>query len=95
VKELGISGTRIYSTASAGVSLTFINPARVNPSTFLQYMVDAREKVEALLSFITAAEFRHACAMANVYSDEEDKLPPIPNPPVPEIDSRRRRDLGI
>jgi hypothetical protein len=25
-KELGISGARIYSAASAGVSLTFINP---------------------------------------------------------------------
>jgi len=39
--------------------------------------------VEAILSFITTAELRHACAMANVYSDEGEKLPPIPKPPEP------------
>ena len=36
-KELGISGARIYSAASAGVSLTFINPAS---SVVLGYDLD-------------------------------------------------------
>jgi hypothetical protein len=62
----------------------------VNSSTFLEYMVDAREKLEALLAFVTAAEFRHACAMANVYSEEAEKLPPLPKPPVPTIGGPKR-----
>jgi hypothetical protein len=61
----------------------------VNSMNFLEYMSGAREKVEALLSFITAAEIRQACAMANVYSDDGDKLPPIPKPPEPTLGRRR------
>jgi hypothetical protein len=48
---------------------------------FLEYMTRARGNLEALFEFVTAAEIRHACAMANVYSDEE-RAPPIPEPPV-------------
>jgi hypothetical protein len=31
--------------------------------------VHAREKIEALLAFVTAAEMRQACAMANVWAE--------------------------
>jgi hypothetical protein len=51
----------------------------------LRYIVEAREQLEALLAMITAAEIRHACAMANVYSNDEDSLPPIPTPPEPLV----------
>jgi len=40
------------------------------------------------------SEIRYACAMANVYSGDGEKLPPIPKPPAPEI-SKRQRKLGI
>jgi hypothetical protein len=49
---------------------------------FLWYMTGAREDIEALLAMITSAEIRMACAIANVYEDNEEKLPPIPKPPV-------------
>jgi hypothetical protein len=58
-----------------------------NSMTFLKY----REKVEALLNFITTAEARHACAMAVVYSDENEKSPPVPKPPVAPIIGKRKR----
>jgi hypothetical protein len=47
---------------------------------FLEYLTDARGKAEALLNFLTSAEIRHACAMANVYAGDKEKLPPIPGP---------------
>lgn len=62
-------------------------------SSMLYYLTGAREKLEALLAFVTAAELRHASAMACVYPD--DDKPPVPNPPSPEIDRQRRRELGI
>jgi hypothetical protein len=52
----------------------------VNSMSFLAYLTSARETTEAILSFITAAEIRHACAMANVYAGDEANLPPIPTP---------------
>jgi hypothetical protein len=61
----------------------------------LWYLTSARERLEALLAYVTAAEFRHASAMACVYSDDDEKLPPVPKPTSPKIDSRRRRELGI
>jgi hypothetical protein len=60
----------------------------VNSANFLKYMVDARKKIEALLAFVTAIEGRHACAMANVYSEDGARLPPIPKPPSPELSRR-------
>jgi hypothetical protein len=52
--------------------------------------------VEAILAFISAAEIRHASAMANVYLDEnEERLPPIPKPPSPELHYRQRSQLGL
>jgi hypothetical protein len=63
----------------------------VNSVSFHGYLTDAREKLEALLAFVTAAECRYACAMANVYSEEAEKLPPIPKPPVPTLGSHHRR----
>jgi hypothetical protein len=68
---------------------------QVRSGKFLEYVVDARGKLEALLSFVTALEIRHACAMANVYLDDEERLPPIPEPPAPEISRRHRRKLKI
>ena len=59
--------------------------------TFLKYLTEGREKVEALLDFITTAEARHACAMAVVYSGDEEKSPPIPRPPSPKRLGRRRK----
>jgi hypothetical protein len=66
-----------------------------NSGTFLWYLTGARERLEAILSFVISAEIRHASAMACVYSDESEKLPPVPKPPSPKMDSRRRRELGI
>jgi hypothetical protein len=62
-----------------------------NSMTFLQYMTDTREKLEALLAFVTSAEVRHACAMANAYPDEKEKQPPIPKPPAEPTIGRRKR----
>jgi hypothetical protein len=62
-----------------------------NSMTFLTYLTDAREKAETLLSFITTAECRHACAMAVVYSDDDAKQPPIPKPPAEPVLGRRKR----
>jgi len=64
-------------------------------SSMLEYLTGARERLEALLAFVTAAEFRHASAMACVYSDDGESLPPVPKPPSPEIGERQRRELGI
>jgi hypothetical protein len=63
----------------------------VNSMTFLAYLTNAREKMEALLSFITAAEGRHACAMANVYADDKANLPPIPGPEKPTFGGPKHR----
>jgi hypothetical protein len=60
------------------------------PVAFREYLTDARGKLEALLAFVASVERRHACAMANVYSDDGDKLPPIPEPPEPTLGGRRR-----
>jgi hypothetical protein len=59
--------------------------------TFLKYLTEGREKVEALLDFITTAEARHACAMAVVYSDDQEKSPLIPKPPSSKHSGRRRK----
>ncbi len=67
----------------------------VSSSSMLWYLTGAREKLEALLAFVTAAELRQASAMANVYSDDGEKLPPIPNPPSTEISKHQRRELGL
>jgi hypothetical protein len=62
----------------------------VNSMNFLGYLTDAREKTEAILSFLTAAEIRHACAMANVYAGDEANLPPIPTPEKPTLGGPKR-----
>jgi hypothetical protein len=64
---------------------------KVRSDNFLRYIVGAREKLEALLGFITALELRHACAMANVYPDDDERLPPIPKPPTAPMGRRRRK----
>ncbi len=61
---------------------------------FLKYINGAREQVEALLAMITALEVRQGCAMANVYANDKDSLPPLPKPPAPEI-TKRQRKLGL
>jgi hypothetical protein len=61
----------------------------------LEFLTDARNKLEALLAFVTAAEIRHASAMACVYRNDADNLPPVPKPPAPEIGERHRRELGL
>jgi hypothetical protein len=66
------------------------NGEEVNSMSFLGYLTDAREKMEAILSFITAAEIRHACAMANVYAGDEANLPPIPAPENPTLGGPKR-----
>jgi hypothetical protein len=48
-----------------------------------------------LSAFVTAADFRHASAMACVYSDDGENLPHVPKPPSPEIGEPQRRELGI
>jgi hypothetical protein len=58
---------------------------------FLKYATDAREKLEALLSFVTSLEIRFASAMAVVYLGDEEKLPPIPKPSEPTLSGRNRR----
>jgi hypothetical protein len=57
----------------------------------LEFLTDARAKLEALLAFVTAAEVRFARAMANV----DGNLPPIPKPPSEEIGKHHRRKLGL
>jgi hypothetical protein len=65
-----------------------------NSMTFLSYLTAGREKLEALLDFVTAAEIRHACAMAVVYSDNKEKSPPIPKPSEQKrLGQRRKRKL--
>jgi hypothetical protein len=57
-------------------------------------MTGAREKIEALLAMITSAEVRMACAIANVYEGDEEKLPPIPKPSIDSkglLSGKRRR----
>jgi hypothetical protein len=62
----------------------------VNSMSFLAYLTAAREKTEAILSFLTAAEIRHACAMANVYAGDKANLPPIPTPEKPTLGGPKR-----
>jgi hypothetical protein len=63
----------------------------VNSMSFLGYLTVARERMEAILSFVTAAEIRHACAMANVYANDKANLPPIPTPEKPTLGNPKRR----
>jgi hypothetical protein len=63
----------------------------VNSMSFLGHLTAAREKTEAILTFLTAAEIRHACAMANVYAGDKANLPPIPAPEKPTLGGPRRR----
>jgi len=63
----------------------------VNSSNFLKYLLDSRGKVEAVLEFIVLAECRFAVAMANVYSEDGEKLPPIPKPSKPILGNPKRR----
>jgi hypothetical protein len=65
----------------------------VTADNFLRYMVFAREDLEELLTIVTAAEYRHACAMANVYAEDGTKLPPIPKPPSSKLPPRKRRKI--
>ena len=61
---------------------------------FLRHMVYAREDLEELLTIVTTAEYRHACAIANVYAEDGTKLPPLPKPPSPKLPRRQRRKIG-
>jgi hypothetical protein len=63
----------------------------VHSMSFLEYLTDARGKLEAILSFVNAVEIRFASAIATVYPGETDKLPPIPKPPEPTLGRRRRK----
>ncbi len=67
----------------------------VRSGKFLDFIVDGRGKLEALLAFVTAVEIRHACAMASVYPDGGEQSPPIPTPPSPRIPRSLRRKLKI
>jgi hypothetical protein len=66
----------------------------VTADNFLRYMVYAREDLEELLTIVTTAEYRHACAIANVYAEDGAKLPPLPKPPSPKLPRRQRRKIG-
>jgi hypothetical protein len=56
--------------------------------------VYAREDLEELLTIVTTAEYRQACAIANVYAEDGTKLPPLPKPPSPKLPRRQRRKIG-
>jgi hypothetical protein len=60
---------------------------------FLMWLTDGREKVEALLAFMTAAEVRFACACACVYPDDDERGPPLPKPPAKTLGGRKKRHL--
>jgi hypothetical protein len=66
----------------------------VTADNFLRYLVYAREDLEELLTIVTTAEYRHACAIANVYAEDGTKLPPLPKPPSPKLPRRQRRKIG-
>jgi hypothetical protein len=61
--------------------------------SFLRYLVCAREDLEELLTIVTTAEYRQACAIANVYAEDGTKLPPIPKPPSSKLPRRQRRKI--
>jgi hypothetical protein len=65
----------------------------VTADNFLRYMVFAREDLEELLTIVTTAEYRHACAIANVYAEDGTKLPPLPKPPSPNLPRRQLRKV--
>jgi hypothetical protein len=67
----------------------------VTADNFLRYMVCAREDLEELLTIVTTAEYRHACAIANVYAEDGSKLPPLPKPPSSNLPRRQRRKMNL
>jgi hypothetical protein len=69
-----------------------MNP-QVNSGNFLMWLTGGREKVEALLNFMTAAEVRFASACACVYPDDDERAPPVPKPPVETLGGRKKRHL--
>jgi hypothetical protein len=60
---------------------------------FLRHMVYAREDLEELRTIVTTAEYRHACAIANVYAEDGSKLPLLPKPPSSKLPRRQRRKI--
>jgi hypothetical protein len=89
---LGMTKAKLIETVR---SMDKAKDEEVSSSAMLCYITGAREKLEAILAFVTAAEFRHASAMACVYSDDGARLPSVPKPPSHEISERQRRELGI
>jgi hypothetical protein len=69
------------------------NDDDVTADSFLRHIVYAREDLEELLTIVTTAEYRQACAMANVYAEDGTKLPPIPKPPSSKLPRRQQRKI--
>jgi hypothetical protein len=92
---VGLLGRTKAELIEAVRSMDVKGDDEASSDNFLRYIVDARGKLEALLAFVTAFEIRIACAIANVYSEDGKELPPLPEPPSPDIPRALRRKLKI
>jgi hypothetical protein len=67
----------------------------VRSGKFLEYVVDARRKLEALLVLRHGSRMPTRLRDGERLLDDEEKRPPIPEPPAAGVSTRQRRKLKI